>query len=127
MDKIIIKEACFLCNVGVPDKERRKKQKILVDLEIHIDSKTAFSSDDLGKTIDYSKVYMSIKQIAEGFEYNLIEAMAEKIAGKILRDFDVSKISITVKKPRPKNMDVKYAAVEIFREKKMTQSQNKYS
>lgn len=114
MDKIIIKDAIFFCNIGISPKERSKKQKIFVDIELSLDTRKAAQKDDLKYTINYSDVFSLIKDIAEKKEYKLIEALANKIAEGILDKFDAKKIIVKVKK-RLQNMD--YAAVEITRGK----------
>jgi len=127
MNKIIIKGAKFLCNVGVPEKERRKKQKIIIDIELFLTKKIAFPSissnkffslDDIKNTVNYLEVYNTLKKRVENKEYRLIEAMAEDIAQEVLSKFSVQKILVRVKKPKAfGDMNVKYTAVEIIRKK----------
>lgn len=122
MDKIIIKEAHFMCNLGVPNEERKKKQEIIVDVELFLNAEKMalpfFPSDDIKSTIDYSKAYNLIKQTVEGKEYRLIEAIAENLANKILDKFPVKQALVRVKKPKAlAGRNVKYAAVEIIRDK----------
>jgi len=112
MDKIIIKDAIFFCNIGVSFKERGKKQKIFVDVELFLDTRKAAKTDDLKYTVNYSDVFSLVKNIAEKKEYKLIETLANKIAEIILDKFTAKKIIVKVKKRLP-NMD---AAVEITRD-----------
>lgn len=114
MDRIIIKDANFYCNIGVSSKERSKKQKIFVDAEMFFDTRKATQKDDLKFTINYSDVYDLMKNIAEKKEYRLIETLANEIAGDILDKFKTGKVAVKVKK-RLTNM--KYAAVEVARKK----------
>lgn len=122
MDKIIIKEAHFMCNLGVQKEERRKKQEIVVDVELFLNAKKMalpfFPSDDIKGTIDYSEAYNLIKENVGGKEYRLIEAMAENLANKILDNFPVKQVLVRIKKPKAlASRNVKYAAVEIVRKK----------
>ena len=118
MDKIIIKEAKFMCNIGVTREERRKKQKVLVDIELFLDTKKAAKTDSIKDTINYSYAYGLIKKMAERKEYSLIEAMAEGIAKGILHSFKIPKVLVRIKKPKAlADRNVKYAAVEVIREK----------
>lgn len=116
MDKIIIKDARFLCNIGVSKEERREKQKIFVDVELFVDAKKPSQKDDIEDTINYSEVYNLTKKAIEMRDYKLIETMAENIANKILVGFPVKKVLIRIKKPEALK-NAKYAAVEIVREK----------
>lgn len=120
MDKIIIKDARFLCNIGVAERERRKKQEIFIDVELFLDikkmAKPFFLSDDLKNTVNYLDVYTSIKRIVEEKGYKLIEALAENVAYKILQNFNVSKVVVRIKKPNAlADKKVKYVAIEIMR------------
>ena len=75
---------------GVFPEERRDGQEFIVDAD----------SDDLTKTIDYSKVADLIVFEITGTPVNLIEALATRICAKILGEFSqVDKLKITVHKP----------------------------
>lgn len=115
MDKIILKNAKFMCNIGVTEKERKKKQKILIDAELFLNLKKASYKDNIKNTINYSEVYESIKNVVVKKEYRLIEALAENIAKEILSNYPVKKVMVRVKKPEALGKNVGYAAVEIKR------------
>ena len=114
MDRIIIKDAALFCNIGVASKERSRKQKIFVDAQLFLDTRKAAKKDDLKFTINYSDVFNLMKKIAGKKEYNLIETLANDIAERILDEFKVGKVTVKVKKMLP---NMKYAAVELTREK----------
>lgn len=117
MDKIIIKNAKFKCNIGVTEKEREKKQEIIIDAELFFNLKKDLG-DDIKNTIDYSEVHKSIKNIAEKKEYNLIETLADNIAKEILSNYQIKKIILRAKKPEAlSKKNAEYAAVEIIRKK----------
>lgn len=116
MDKIIIKEAQFMCNVGVSKEERAEKQCIIVDAELFFNFKKVPSTDDIKNTIDYSQMHELIKNTAEKNEYKLIETLADNIAKEILKNLPAKKVIIMVKKPMAlAKKNVRYAAVEITR------------
>ena len=118
MDKIIIKEAKFDCNVGVTDKERGRKQRIIVDVELFADLRKASHTDNIKNTINYSEVYKSIRNVAEKKDYRLIETLAENVAKEILNNSPAKKVVVRVEKPMAlAKKNVKYAAVEIIRKK----------
>ena len=118
MDKIIIKDAKFSCNIGVSKKERGKKQEIFIDAVLFFDAKKPGKTDRIEDTSNYSEIYNLIKKTAEDEEYNLIEAMAENISEKILGNFSANAVLVKVKKPSAlADRNVKYAAVEIIRTK----------
>ena len=114
MDRIIIKDAALLCNIGVSAKERSRKQKIFADAQLFLDTRKAAKKDDLKLTVNYSDVFNLMKRIAGGKKYNLIETLANDIAERVLDEFKIGKIAVKVKKTLP---NMKYAAVWITRKK----------
>lgn len=112
MDRIIIKNAELLCNIGTYPEERSRKQKIFVDAELLFDTRQAAKKDDLRYTINYSDVLKLMRIIAGKIEYNLLEALANDLAEIILKKFKTGKVTIKVKKKLP-GMD--YAAVRVSR------------
>ena len=116
MDEIIIKEAQFMCNIGISEEERARKQNIFVDAELFLNIRKASATDDINHTVNYSEIHSLIKKIAEKKEYSLIEALAGDIADGILKNYQVKKVIVNVKKPMAlAEKNVKYAAVEITR------------
>ncbi len=85
---------------GVFPDERREGQDFIVDAVLYFDLRAAGESDDLTKTIDYSKVAELIEIEIKGEPLNLIEALATRISNKILATFqDISKVGVVVHKP----------------------------
>jgi dihydroneopterin aldolase len=85
---------------GVFPEERRDGQEFIVDADLQLDLSAAGESDDLTKTIDYSKVADLIVFEITRTPVNLIEALATRICAKILGEFSqVDKLKITVHKP----------------------------
>lgn len=115
MDRIIIKGAGFNCHIGVSEKERAKKQEIIIDAELFFDIPKNLN-DDVQNTVNYSDVHELIKNIAEKSQFKLIEALAEKIAKEILSSCKIKKITVKIIKPAAfKSKNAEYAAVEITR------------
>ena len=113
-DKIIIKNAKFLCNVGITKEERSAKQEILISIEMFCNTKKSVKTDDICDTVDYFKVHQYLKNLIENKEFNLVETIAQKSADLILKKFNVLKVVILIKKPKAIK-DVEYAGVEIKR------------
>lgn len=84
--------------VGVPDEERAKAQRLLLDIEMHLDFREAAATDDLTKTINYFAVTEGLKNFGEGREWKLIEKLAEDIARMILGSFEAMAVRVEVKK-----------------------------
>ncbi|WP_161820973.1 dihydroneopterin aldolase [Sporotomaculum syntrophicum] len=101
---------------GVLPQERELGQQFVVDVELQLDLRRAGESDDPSKTVSYAEAYEVVRQVVTGSPCKLIEAVAEKIAFKLLHQFDVQQVLVRVKKPAaPVLGQFSYMAVEIVR------------
>jgi FolB domain-containing protein len=98
MDSICITELEVSFHVGVPAEERSKPQRLLISVEMQRDLQPAGATDDLQQTINYYQVVQRILKLGEDREWKLIEALAEEIAGIILREFGAQAAVVEVKK-----------------------------
>ncbi|WP_300276099.1 dihydroneopterin aldolase [Peptacetobacter sp.] len=117
MDKIILSDMAFYGYHGVLNEENVLGQKFFIDIEIETDTKEAGISDDFTKAINYAEVYEITRKITEEERFNLIEALAEKIASEILKKFKkIYSIKIRIrKKEAPVKGIFDYMGVEIRR------------
>ncbi len=86
---------------GVFEEENRKGQWFVADLKMRLSLAEAAASDDLEKTVDYSRAAAIAKECIEARPpFRLIERLAGTIAEKILAAFPrVSEIEVRVRKP----------------------------
>ncbi len=99
---IRIKNARFYAHHGVLDTERMSGGLFEIDAEMTCDVTEAEAEDNLKKTLDYEKAYNFIKEVVSSEKFFLIEALAYRIALKIISNFDVvQKVVIKVRKPSP--------------------------
>ena len=111
MERIIIKELSVTAHMGVTDKERIKKQKILITVSIVPDFKFHSLNDSIENTVNYSDIRGDIISIISTKRFNLIETVADKIASHIRGNYPVKNIDVMVKKFPYK--DTKYVAFEL--------------
>ena len=99
-DEILLEGMQFYAYHGVNPEERILGQRFTVDVSLAVDLRRAGESDDLSDTVSYSEVYRMVRRIVEGEPRNLIEAVAEAIAGAILDHYPaVAQVAVTVRKP----------------------------
>lgn len=117
MDKIIIKELEIYAYHGVLPEEKSRGQKFFVTVELSLDLKDAGSTDDLEKTVNYAEVCDDIRTTMLEEKYDLIEAVAENIAGNILVKYERVKVArVIISKPHaPIPMDFETVCVDITR------------
>ena len=97
-DKILIEGLRCWAYVGVPEEERRHRQRLIIDITLTTSLKKAGKSDDFRDAIDYYAVSMMAKKIAEGKKFKLVEAVAEQIAAALLKSFKVSAVDLRIRK-----------------------------
>ena len=84
---------------GVFDFERREGQTFVIDLVLGLDTAPAAVSDDLADTVDYGSLVARVKEAVERDPVDLIEKLAQRIAGLCLFDPRVEWVRVTVHKP----------------------------
>ncbi|WP_099158874.1 dihydroneopterin aldolase [Virgibacillus ndiopensis] len=119
MDKILMNGMEFYGYHGLFPEENKLGQRFYVDVELLTDLKTAGKSDNMIDSIDYGHVYELVKEIVEGEPKNLVEAVAESIADRLLSSFGLlSACTVKITKPDPPIPGhYQSVAVEIFRGK----------
>ncbi|MBO8159752.1 dihydroneopterin aldolase [Thermosyntropha sp.] len=118
MDKIIAKGLTFTACHGVFPEEKINPQRFKLDVIMYRDLGLAGKNDDLKLTVSYDEVYCTVKEIVEGKSFDLIEALAEKVAEEVLNRFPLEAVEVTVYKPdAPVKGDFDYFAVQIYRQK----------
>ena len=100
---------------GVSDAERSRPQPFRVDIEVEADLAAAGSSDRLEDTVDYRELRAIARDVITGEPARLIEALAHRIADRVLSVARVKAVAVRVAK-RPASMEpLDAAAVEIKR------------
>jgi dihydroneopterin aldolase len=117
MDKILIPDFRVSCRVGVPEKERKTEQDLLLDIELHLDLLQAGRADDFAETVDYDAVCSMVETTVKLRSRKLIETVAEEVAEVLLANYPVQGVKVRVRKPSAlKHRGVPYAAVEVDRQ-----------
>ena len=86
--------------VGIYDWERRVPQTVSIDLEMATDIARAAATDSIEDTLDYKAVAKRIIEFVSESRFQLVETMAERIAGIVRDEFDVPWVRVTLHKPR---------------------------
>ncbi len=99
MDKIFLSELKVDTIIGIWDWERKIRQTVVIDLEMSADIAKAAASDDIEDTLNYKAVAKRIQQFVGESSFQLVETLAERIAGIIRDEFDVAWVRVRVHKP----------------------------
>ncbi len=121
-DRIILQGMRFYGYHGVNPEEKALGQTYVVDLEVEIDLALPGKSDNLADTVSYTALYRTAKSVLEGESRNLLEALAQDIADRLLENFPVTGVGLMVRKPSPpiKGSAIEHAAVNIYRRRRDT-------
>ena len=117
LDEIIIRDMEAFGYHGVLEEEKGLGQKFLVSANIRLDASKAIKEDRCEYTVDYGMVCKRINEIVGLERYDLIEALAGRIAEVILLEFaPVKNVVVEVKKPwAPVKVSLDTASVRIER------------
>ena len=97
-DQIFIEQMEVPCRIGISPQERGFPQILLISLTIEMSLAIAGKSDELTDTIDYAQTINEVKSLSSENEFNLVEALAEKIAEGVLKNFRAKSVSVKVEK-----------------------------
>lgn len=115
MDRIVLEGLAFFGRHGVLPAERTLGAVFTVDIELGLDLAAAGRTDDLAQTLDYRLAHEAAREVVEGEPLNLIEAVAERIASRLLALERVETVTVRVHKSPALGGPFKNLHVELTR------------
>ncbi len=97
--KIFINNLTLIASIGVYEKEKQIKQKIIVNLEILLTNDTEPQSDILQQTQDYSQFRKCITDVVDSKHFDLLETLTKKIHSAISQNKFVIGVKVNISKP----------------------------
>ncbi|VVB51868.1 Dihydroneopterin aldolase [uncultured archaeon] len=85
--------------VGVKKSERKKKQKLVINVRLEYDATKAIKTDDVKYAVDYDALSKRITKEVEKTRFYLIEKLADHILSVIMEDKRVLEAKVKVSKP----------------------------
>lgn len=99
MDIIFLNDLKIETVIGIYDWEREIKQTVSINLEMAADIRRAAASDSIEDTLNYKAVAKRIIEFVGSSEFQLVETLAERIAGIVMTEFDVRWVRLRLNKP----------------------------
>ena len=99
MDKIFLNELKVDTIIGIWDWERKIRQTIVIDLEMSADIARAAATDSVEDTLNYKSVAKRVQGFVSESSFQLVETLAERIAGIVREEFGVQWVKVRVNKP----------------------------
>jgi 7,8-dihydroneopterin aldolase/epimerase/oxygenase len=103
---------------GARPFEKEAGQRLEVDVEIEPADDRAEHSDRLGDAVDYDAIYRTVREIAEGRSFHLLEALAATTAEELLARFGGRLIRVRIAKQNLGWTTGGRAVVEVTRERR---------
>lgn len=98
-DHIILTGLKVSCIIGIFDWERKQKQDVLIDIKFPTDIHKAARRDLITDAVDYKKIAKTIIAFVEKSRFQLVETLADRLAGLLLAQFGLREIFLRVSKP----------------------------
>ncbi|WP_291054817.1 dihydroneopterin aldolase [Herbiconiux sp.] len=84
---------------GVFDFERENGQRFVIDVALWLDTAPAAAGDELAATVHYGELAVEISGAVAADPVDLIETLAERVAGVVLAHEPVQRVRVVVHKP----------------------------
>jgi dihydroneopterin aldolase len=90
---------------GVRGAERERGQDFLFDVELEVGERG--TSDRHEDAVDYVEVARTVKEVSDGRQFTLLEALASAVADELERRFAPERVVVRVRKPavRPAGLE----------------------
>jgi dihydroneopterin aldolase len=108
----------FFGRHGAFPAERELGARFTVDVELESDLRAAGQSDRLEDTVDYARAYELVREVVEGEPCHLLEAVAERIAERMLSFERVERATVRVQKKPPLEGEFRSFSVELVRSRR---------
>lgn len=95
---ILIRELIVPCEIGVFPHEHGKKQRVRINATLVMADGGRPIEDKLTATVSYGDIIDQIKELTEHGRINLVETLAERVAGLCLADRRVRSVRVRVEK-----------------------------
>lgn len=99
LDRVALRGLRVRGRHGVLAAEKDLGQWFVVDLVLHLDTRSAAAADDLAMTVDYGTLAERVAGIVAGEAFDLIETLANRIAEDALTESAVTAVDVSVHKP----------------------------
>ena len=112
-DEVHIEQLEVFTVIGVLEHERKGLQRLTVSISFWPYQQAQDLADNIEKAVNYSAVAEETKRFAREQAVNLIETLADRLAGHLLKSFPIQKVTIELRKFALQ--DARYVSVTLTR------------
>ena len=99
-DRILLEGMRFHGYTGVLEREKREGQEFCVDLVLEFLRIPACDTDRIADTVDYGRIFATVREVVEESSFDLIERLAGEVAARVLKEsVQALAVVVTVRKP----------------------------
>jgi dihydroneopterin aldolase len=98
---------------GVLEEERRDGATFLYDIRLEVGDGAL--SDRIEDAVDYREVADCVREVSDGRQFSLIEALAAAVADALVGRFEVERVRVRVRKPQPAGVPATHSAATVER------------
>ena len=95
---VFVRDLLLLAEIGVHRHEKRRTQQIRINIDLTVKEDARPLNDQLENVVDYETVVEGVRQLIGAGHINLVETLAEQIAGLTLADDRVVATRVRVEK-----------------------------
>jgi len=95
---VFIRDLILPALIGVHLHEQDGRQRVRINLDMEVTEDGPVDTDRLAEVVNYEEVVESVRALVAGGHINLVETLAEKIAGLCLSDKRVRSVRVRVEK-----------------------------
>ena len=96
---VFVRDLTLMCAIGVHDHERLGPQRVRINLDLAVlEGDISAVADSIDNVVCYENVSNDVRAICAGEHVNLVETLAEDIAGACLRYAQVRSVRVRVEK-----------------------------
>ena len=99
VDRVRLEGLELQAQIGVYDRERGVTQTLVISVSVERDLRLGGSSDLLADTIDYDRIAQVCRDVVNDRHHNLIEAVAERIADRLRKEYAAEAVDVRIEKP----------------------------
>lgn len=95
---VFIRDFILPCQIGVHHHEHGRTQRVRINIDLSVYENDAAIADALEHVVCYEAIIAGIRDIAAAGHLNLVETLAEQIAGFCLKDERTREARVRVEK-----------------------------
>lgn len=96
--RVFVRDLILTCAIGIHAHEQNAPQRIRINLELIVREEERNLLDRIENVVDYETIVEGVRAITEESHINLVETLAERIAGLCLADARIARVRVSVEK-----------------------------